>query len=84
MWMKVLSMPICFVGPVQEASDASVDHKERRGRGGIQGSKPAMEVFDQGTYKTELCNKWEELGTCPYGPRCQVSCQIIHDRAMSK
>jgi hypothetical protein len=31
-------------------------------------------LFDsQGYYKTELCNKWEETGQCPYGPKCQVT-----------
>eukprot|EP00850_Spirogloea_muscicola_P019936 SM000202S05907 [mRNA] locus=s202:94747:95613:- [translate_table: standard] len=31
------------------------------------------DVYNQGTYKTELCNKWEEHGTCPYGSRCQFA-----------
>ncbi|GAQ80543.1 CCCH-type Zn-finger protein [Klebsormidium nitens] len=26
-----------------------------------------------GYYKTELCNKWEEQGQCPYGPKCQFA-----------
>ncbi|XP_021737453.1 zinc finger CCCH domain-containing protein 14-like [Chenopodium quinoa] len=32
-----------------------------------------MDVFNQGMYKTELCNKWQETGTCPYGPQCQFA-----------
>ncbi|XP_057522180.1 zinc finger CCCH domain-containing protein 14-like isoform X2 [Amaranthus tricolor] len=32
-----------------------------------------MEVFNQGMYKTELCNKWQQTGTCPYGPHCQFA-----------
>ena len=44
---------------------------------GYEGSDPVidaaqLDVFNQGTFKTELCNKWEEIGTCPYGTRCQV------------
>lgn len=32
-----------------------------------------MDVFNQGMYKTELCNKWQETGTCPYGDHCQFA-----------
>lgn len=32
-----------------------------------------MDVFNQGMYKTELCNKWQETGTCPYGQQCQFA-----------
>ncbi|XP_009357776.2 zinc finger CCCH domain-containing protein 14 [Pyrus x bretschneideri] len=32
-----------------------------------------MKVFNQGMLKTELCNKWEETGTCPYGENCQFA-----------
>ncbi|CAN8238489.1 unnamed protein product [Cochlearia groenlandica] len=27
----------------------------------------------QGTMKTELCNKWQETGDCPYGDNCQFA-----------
>ncbi|KAL4554134.1 hypothetical protein LXL04_039754 [Taraxacum kok-saghyz] len=26
-----------------------------------------FEVYNQGMSKTELCNKWQETGACPYG-----------------
>ncbi|KAL0381423.1 UNVERIFIED_CONTAM: Zinc finger CCCH domain-containing protein 39 [Sesamum angustifolium] len=44
----------------------------------IPGSKKeeeAMEfdVYNQGMFKTELCNKWEETGACPYGKNCQYA-----------
>ncbi|XP_066314638.1 zinc finger CCCH domain-containing protein 9-like isoform X2 [Miscanthus floridulus] len=29
--------------------------------------------YNQGTFKTELCNKWEETGACPYGDQCQFA-----------
>ncbi|KAJ4960897.1 hypothetical protein NE237_020807 [Protea cynaroides] len=32
-----------------------------------------LEVFNQGMLKTELCNKWQESGTCPYGDQCQFA-----------
>mmetsp|Transcript_31285 Transcript_31285/g.76950 ORF Transcript_31285/g.76950 Transcript_31285/m.76950 type:complete len:205 (-) Transcript_31285:268-882(-) len=30
-------------------------------------------IKDPVRYKTVLCNKFESLGKCPYGPRCQFS-----------
>ncbi|KAL0733762.1 hypothetical protein Bca4012_009972 [Brassica carinata] len=36
-----------------------------------------LEVYNQGMTKTELCNKWQETGTCPYGDHCQFA----HGRA---
>lgn len=32
-----------------------------------------MDVYDQGMSKTELCNKWQETGACPYGDNCQFA-----------
>nr|POE92265.1 zinc finger ccch domain-containing protein 15 [Quercus suber] len=32
-----------------------------------------LEVYNQGMYKTELCNKWQETGECPYGDNCQFA-----------
>ncbi|XP_022759952.1 zinc finger CCCH domain-containing protein 14-like [Durio zibethinus] len=32
-----------------------------------------FDVHNQGTVKTELCNKWQETGTCPYGDHCQFA-----------
>ncbi|PON73757.1 Zinc finger, CCCH-type [Parasponia andersonii] len=32
-----------------------------------------LEVYKQGTFKTELCNKWQETGECPYGDHCQFA-----------
>lgn len=32
-----------------------------------------FEVYNQGMLKTELCNKWQETGTCPYGENCQFA-----------
>ncbi|KAL6960945.1 hypothetical protein U1Q18_038714 [Sarracenia purpurea var. burkii] len=32
-----------------------------------------FEVYNQGMFKTELCNKWQETGQCPYGKNCQFA-----------
>ncbi|KAK6125222.1 hypothetical protein DH2020_041036 [Rehmannia glutinosa] len=32
-----------------------------------------LDVYNQGMLKTELCNKWQETGTCPYGENCQFA-----------
>ncbi|KAJ8545897.1 hypothetical protein K7X08_018480 [Anisodus acutangulus] len=32
-----------------------------------------FDVYNQGMFKTELCNKWQETGTCPYGENCQFA-----------
>ncbi|XP_044488961.1 zinc finger CCCH domain-containing protein 15 isoform X1 [Mangifera indica] len=43
-------------------------------RGGKQEEEPLeLEVYNQGMFKTELCNKWQETGTCPYGDHCQFA-----------
>ncbi|XP_048550580.1 zinc finger CCCH domain-containing protein 39-like isoform X2 [Triticum urartu] len=54
--------------------------EEHQGRGGEKGGQVAtaadglqFEVYSQGMFKTELCNKWEESGACPYGDQCQFA-----------
>ncbi|KAI4313876.1 hypothetical protein L6164_026823 [Bauhinia variegata] len=43
-------------------------------RGGKQEQEPLeMVVYNQGMFKTELCNKWQETGTCPYVDHCQFA-----------
>ncbi|EEF36088.1 zinc finger CCCH domain-containing protein 15 [Ricinus communis] len=43
-------------------------------RGGQKEEEPLeVEVYNQGMFKTELCNKWQETGTCPYGDNCQFA-----------
>lgn len=32
-----------------------------------------LDVYNQGMVKTELCNKWKETGSCPYGDHCQFA-----------
>ncbi|KAL0378039.1 UNVERIFIED_CONTAM: Zinc finger CCCH domain-containing protein 14 [Sesamum radiatum] len=42
---------------------------------GVKKEEEALEfdVYNQGMFKTELCNKWQETGTCPYGENCQFA-----------
>nr|GMC97028.1 zinc finger CCCH domain-containing protein 14-like [Ipomoea batatas] len=42
---------------------------------GVKREEEALEfeVFNQGMLKTELCNKWQETGECPYGENCQFA-----------
>ncbi|KAK9705158.1 hypothetical protein RND81_07G037200 [Saponaria officinalis] len=43
-------------------------------RGGSKKDGPIeLEVYNQGMFKTELCNKWQETGECPYGDHCQFA-----------
>ncbi|KAG8056046.1 hypothetical protein GUJ93_ZPchr0001g30794 [Zizania palustris] len=44
------------------------EHQEQDAGGGAE-----LEVYNQGMFKTELCNKWEETGVCPYGDQCQFA-----------
>ncbi|ONK63291.1 uncharacterized protein A4U43_C07F13450 [Asparagus officinalis] len=32
-----------------------------------------LDAYSQGNAKTELCNKWGEMGCCPYSDRCQFA-----------
>ncbi|CAI8605004.1 unnamed protein product [Vicia faba] len=43
-------------------------------RGGQKEEEPLeMTVYNQGMFKTELCNKWQETGACPYSDHCQFA-----------
>ncbi|ERN04335.1 hypothetical protein AMTRI_Chr13g117890 [Amborella trichopoda] len=47
--------------------------KEKGATGEEEGVEVEVEVYNQGMFKTELCNKWQETGACPYGDRCQFA-----------
>ncbi|XP_022734686.1 zinc finger CCCH domain-containing protein 15-like [Durio zibethinus] len=43
-------------------------------QGGKEEEEPLeLEVYNQGMFKTELCNKWQDTGACPYGDHCQFA-----------
>ncbi|KAL8246942.1 hypothetical protein R6Q59_008158 [Mikania micrantha] len=57
----------------QQTTNASLSQRIR-----VPGEKKALEglefeVYNQGMSKTELCNKWQETGTCPYGDTCHFA-----------
>ncbi|XP_010924639.1 zinc finger CCCH domain-containing protein 9 [Elaeis guineensis] len=66
--VMVDSQKVCVGG-------ASKKKGERRGREEDEerGEALDLEVYNQGMFKTELCNKWEESGECPYGENCQFA-----------
>ncbi|KAI9162570.1 hypothetical protein LWI28_028605 [Acer negundo] len=43
-----------------------------------------MEMYNQGMWKTEICNKWEQTGTCPYGVNCQFAHGITELRSVMR
>jgi butyrate response factor len=49
-------------------ADAGAKGEEAKEQRGVE-----LEVYNQGMFKTELCNKWEETGACPYGNQCQFA-----------
>ncbi|KAI3794185.1 hypothetical protein L1987_36814 [Smallanthus sonchifolius] len=59
----------------QQTTNASLGQPQRVR---VPGEKKAaegleLEVYNQGMSKTELCNKWQETGTCPYGDNCHFA-----------
>ncbi|KAF0918530.1 hypothetical protein E2562_024790 [Oryza meyeriana var. granulata] len=55
----------------QRAYDGGKRGEEQKEQGADGGAE--VEVYNQGMFKTELCNKWEETGACPYGDQCQFA-----------
>lgn len=53
-------------GGASESKNASAE--EAAAAGALE-----LEVYNQGMFKTELCNKWQETGECPYGEHCQFA-----------
>ncbi|KAK3006160.1 hypothetical protein RJ639_015722 [Escallonia herrerae] len=61
-------------------TDTSASLGRSRGVRGAKKEAEALEVYNQGMLKTELCNKWQETGTCPYGNNCQFAHGILELR----
>ncbi|XVF84722.1 hypothetical protein PTKIN_Ptkin17bG0061200 [Pterospermum kingtungense] len=62
-------------GNASQLSEA-VNNVEQRVyvQGGKEEEEPLeLKVYNQGMFKTELCNKWQETGACPYGEHCQFA-----------
>ncbi|KAL6191440.1 hypothetical protein ACLB2K_037831 [Fragaria x ananassa] len=46
---------------------------DQKGASGAMQVKKVKAWYNQGMVKTELCNKWQESGACPYGDNCQFA-----------
>lgn len=67
------SAPVRPVTRIRSSSPVSGPQKVYV-RGGSKKDGPIeLEVYNQGMFKTELCNKWQETKTCPYGDHCQFA-----------
>lgn len=54
--------------PVED-EEGGVDERKKE----EEASTLEFEVYAQGMFRTELCNKWQETGSCPYGEHCQFA-----------
>ncbi|KAM3712440.1 hypothetical protein ACB098_01G183200 [Castanea mollissima] len=64
--------------PPSQLGSASQQQQQQRvyvagGKGEEDKEALELEVYNQGMMKTELCNKWQETGACPYGHHCQFA-----------
>ncbi|XP_010108899.2 zinc finger CCCH domain-containing protein 14 [Morus notabilis] len=59
--------PIASRTETQRVYVPGVGEKEEES-GGLE-----LDVYNQGMFKTELCNKWQQTGACPYGEHCQFA-----------
>ncbi|KAG2322017.1 hypothetical protein Bca4012_057168 [Brassica carinata] len=59
----------------RQTSQLGSDSVTQKVRVPTKGERDALEleVYRQGMTKTELCNKWQETGACPYGDNCQFA-----------
>ncbi|KAI4386812.1 hypothetical protein MLD38_004712 [Melastoma candidum] len=61
-------------GHAKAGSSSNTGKQKLYLRGGKNEESPLeLEVYNQGMFKTELCNKWQETGTCPYRDHCQFA-----------
>ncbi|WOK92527.1 zinc finger CCCH domain-containing protein 9-like isoform X2 [Canna indica] len=60
-------------GSSNKKGEREGEEEKESGEGGDGGGALELEVYHQGMFKTELCNKWEESGECPYGDHCQFA-----------
>ncbi|XP_039047234.1 zinc finger CCCH domain-containing protein 15-like isoform X2 [Hibiscus syriacus] len=61
-------------GPTRTGNTSQLSGAKVYVQGGKKEEEPLeLEVYNQGMFKTELCNKWQETGACPYGDHCQFA-----------
>ncbi|KAI3848915.1 hypothetical protein MKW98_014449, partial [Papaver atlanticum] len=54
--------------PAVDENKKGVDDQKKKEEDPLE-----LDVYNQGMSKTELCNKWQETGVCPYGDHCQFA-----------
>ncbi|KAJ8422495.1 hypothetical protein Cgig2_000564 [Carnegiea gigantea] len=67
------SGPVHQGNRIRPPSPVSGPQRVQLRRGSRKDGPIELEVYNQGMYKTELCNKWQESGTCPYEDHCQFA-----------
>jgi butyrate response factor 1 len=70
---SVICLPVSVQQRVFVGVDGAKPEEEQKGQlvtstGGLE-----FEVYNQGMFKTELCNNWEEAGACRYADQCQFA-----------
>ncbi|XWS63519.1 hypothetical protein CRYUN_Cryun06bG0105500 [Craigia yunnanensis] len=61
-------------GPTRPGNASQLSGAKVYVQGGKKEEEPLeLEVYNQGMFKTELCNKWQETDACPYGHHCQFA-----------
>ncbi|CAA7402198.1 unnamed protein product [Spirodela intermedia] len=55
--------------PLEEDENSSSDGNKQE----KEAATLEFDAYAQGMFKTELCNKWQEAGSCPYGEHCQFA-----------
>ncbi|PNT72490.1 zinc finger CCCH domain-containing protein 9 isoform X2 [Brachypodium distachyon] len=65
--------PRAYVGADGGGKKGGEEQKQQLQDKEEQEAAAELDVYNQGMFKTELCNKWEETGACPYGDQCQFA-----------
>ncbi|KAE8800983.1 zinc finger CCCH domain-containing protein 39-like [Hordeum vulgare] len=71
-------------GAKAEEHKGGSDGGEKGGQVATDAGGLQFQVYSQGMYKTELCNKWGETGACPYGDQCQFAHGIAELRPITR
>ncbi|KAK6151017.1 hypothetical protein DH2020_015949 [Rehmannia glutinosa] len=66
-------LPVRAAHPQPLTEAQSLRSEKYRTRAKKEEEALELDVYNQGMLKTELCNKWQETGTCPYGENCQFA-----------
>ncbi|TXG70019.1 hypothetical protein EZV62_004954 [Acer yangbiense] len=82
---KNISVPTThYVKPNQTNTYTDLIRRRLEKREEDEEKAEEMEMYNQGMWKTEICNKWEQTGTCPYGVNCQFAHGITELRSVMR